>query len=70
MELFKALTDFEQNEADYLYDKLVNDLSQVNAKYHDWWKKISSKYQWGNDESMQWEVEFDTCTVYLKKVSK
>jgi CXXX repeat modification system protein len=69
MELLKALSNFEKKEADYLYEKLIKDLSQVNAKYHDWWQQVSQKYHWENTEGMHWEVEFDTCTVFLNNES-
>jgi CXXX repeat modification system protein len=67
MELLRVLPGLEKTEADYLYEKLIKDFSQVNAQYHEWWQKVSQEYQWENTEGMQWEVEFDTCTVFLKK---
>jgi CXXX repeat modification system protein len=66
MELFKVLPDLEKNEADFLYEKVVRDLGQVTTKYHDWWTQMSLKYNWENLDGMQWEIEFETCQVFIK----
>ena len=66
VELFKVLLDLEKNEADSMYEKVVNDLGQVTIKYNDWWTQMSLKYNWENSKGMQWEIEFETCKVFIK----
>jgi CXXX repeat modification system protein len=70
MELFKTLPDLEKDEADFLYEKIVNDLGQVTTKYHDWWTQMSLRYKWENSNGMQWEIEFETCNIFIKNGTK
>ena len=48
-----------------LYEKLVKDLGETTTKYQSWWNRMSSKYQWESSENGNWEINFDTCDVYL-----
>jgi CXXX repeat modification system protein len=66
LELFKVLPDLEKKEADFLYEKIVNDLGQVTTRYNNWWSQLSLQYNWQNTNGMQWEVDFETCKVFLK----
>jgi len=70
MELFKILPDLKKNEADFLYEKVVKDLGQVTTKYNDWWAQTSLRYDWENSNGMQWEIDFETCKVYIKNETK
>ena len=60
-ELAKILT-VDNHE---LYEKLVKDLGETTTKYQSWWNRMSSKYQWESSENGNWEINFDTCDVYL-----
>ena len=60
-ELAKILTVDNQE----LYEKLVKDLGETTTKYQSWWNRMSSKYQWESSENGNWEINFDTCDVYL-----
>lgn len=60
-ELAKILT-VDNHE---LYEKLVKDLGETTTKYQSWWNRMSSKYQWESSENGNWEINFDTCEVYL-----
>lgn len=60
-ELAKILTI--DNEA--LYEKLVRDLGETNRKFQLWWDMMYEKYQWESVEGCNWEVNFDTCEIYL-----
>lgn len=60
-ELAKILT--ADNAA--LYEKLVKDMGETQAKFQGWWDRMSAKYQWESQEGGNWEINFDTCDIYL-----
>lgn len=60
-ELSKILTI--ENEA--LYEKLVKDLGETGAKFQDWWDRMGEKYNWESAEDGNWEINFETCEIYL-----
>lgn len=48
-----------------LYDKLVQDLGITSTKFQDWWESKSVQYQWEGTENGHWEINFDTCEIFL-----
>lgn len=48
-----------------LYERLVKDLGETTTKYQSWWNRMSTKYHWESSENGNWEINFDTCDVYL-----
>lgn len=48
-----------------LYEKLVKDLGETGTKFQSWWSKMAEKYQWESDDNGHWEINFDTCEIYL-----
>ena len=48
-----------------LYEKLVKDMSETGTKFQSWWDRMSGKYQWESIEGGNWEINFDTCEIYL-----
>lgn len=60
-ELAKILT---ADNAD-LYEKLVKDLGETGTKFQNWWDRMAQKYQWESIENGNWEINFDTCEIYL-----
>lgn len=60
-ELAKILT--ADNEV--LYEKLVKDMGETGAKFQNWWDRMAEKYQWESTEGGNWEINFDTCDIYL-----
>ena len=50
-----------------LYEKLVKDLGVTGMKFQQWWDSMSAKYQWESVEGGNWEINFDTCDIYLVK---
>jgi len=48
-----------------LYEKLVKDLGETETKFQDWWNRMAEKYQWESAEDGNWEINFDTCEIYL-----
>lgn len=48
-----------------LYEKLVKDLGENGRKFQNWWDRMYAKYQWESVENGNWEINFDTCEIYL-----
>lgn len=48
-----------------LYEKLVKDLGETGTKFQSWWDRMGEKYQWESAEGGNWEIDFDTCEIYL-----
>lgn len=48
-----------------LYEKLVKDLGETGTKFQSWWDRMGAKYQWESVEGGYWEINFDTCEIYL-----
>lgn len=48
-----------------LYEKLVKDLGETSLKYQDWWDRMAAKYGWESREGGNWQIDFDTCTIFL-----
>lgn len=60
-ELAKILT-FDNYE---LYEKLVKDMGETGTKFQSWWDRMGEKYQWESIDGGNWEINFDTCEIYL-----
>ncbi|MBQ6747572.1 MAG: CXXX repeat peptide modification system protein [Bacteroidaceae bacterium] len=60
-ELAKILTA----ENGDLYEKLVKDMGDTATKFQDWWNRMAYKYQWERAENSNWEINFDTCEIFL-----
>jgi CXXX repeat modification system protein len=67
LELFKALPDLEpeKEENNKLYEKIVQDISTTKAKYQKWFEDMSKKYGWEDKSGFNWQINFDTCEVFL-----
>ncbi len=48
-----------------LYEKLVKDMGETGTKFQNWWDMMSQKYQWESAENGNWEINFQTCEIYL-----
>ena len=48
-----------------LYEKLVRDFGETGTKFQAWWDRMAQKYQWESAEDGHWEINFDTCEIYL-----
>lgn len=48
-----------------LYEKLVLDLGETGTKFQNWWDKMAEKYQWESVDGSNWEIDFDSCIIYL-----
>ena len=61
-ELAKILTSDNHD----LYEKLVKDMGETSTKFQVWWTRMSQKYQWESSETGNWEINFNTCDIYLQ----
>lgn len=48
-----------------LYERLVKDLGETSTKFHNWWANMEKKYSWESAENGNWEIDFNSCTIYL-----
>ena len=48
-----------------LYEKVINDLGDTNTKFQDWLNKKGEKYNWESAENGRWQINFDTCEIFL-----
>lgn len=48
-----------------LYEKLVKDLGETGTKFQAWWNRMGDKYSWEGTDDGNWEIDFNTCTIYL-----
>ena len=60
-ELAKILTSDNAE----LYEKLVKDMGETSTKFQAWWTRMSQKYQWESSANGNWEIDFDTCEIFL-----
>ena len=48
-----------------LYEKLVRDMGETGTRFQNWWDRMAAKYQWKSSDGGNWEINFDTCEIYL-----
>jgi CXXX repeat modification system protein len=69
VELVHALaqTDDEALKNSYFYEKIIADMGKTATKYQQWWDTRVKLYQWENIPGYVWEINFDSCQVFLTK---
>lgn len=60
-ELAKILT----SDNHQLYEKLVKDMGETGTKFQQWWDAMAQKYHWESVSDGNWEINFETCEIYL-----
>ncbi|MBQ6724764.1 MAG: CXXX repeat peptide modification system protein [Paludibacteraceae bacterium] len=60
-ELAKILTADNSD----LYEKLVKDMGETGSKFQNWWDRMVQKYQWESAPNGNWEINFETCEIFL-----
>jgi CXXX repeat modification system protein len=50
-----------------LYEKLVKDMGETATRFQKWWDEMSAKYEWRSAANGHWEIDFDTCEIYLNE---
>lgn len=48
-----------------LYERLVKDLGATGTRFQQWWNTTAARYGWESAPGGNWEIDFDTCTIYL-----
>ncbi len=48
-----------------LYERLVKDMGETSSKFQNWWNCMGEKYQWESADNGNWEIDFDSCVIYL-----
>jgi CXXX repeat modification system protein len=66
-ELFKSLNDIDSNDGNKLYEKIVTDMGKVATDFQNWWTLKSTKYNWESIKDYSWEIDFETCEIFLVK---
>ena len=61
----KELAPILKAEESELYEKLIQDMGETSAKFQSWWDRMAEKYHWESTEKSHWEINFDTCIIYL-----
>lgn len=60
-ELFQIL----QPDNETLYQKLIADMGKTSTEFQNWWSQMSEKYNWEKSKNGRWEIDFDTCEIFL-----
>ena len=47
------------------YEKLVKDMGETGVRFQQWWNTASQKYNWEMTENGNWEINFETCEIFL-----
>ena len=70
VELVHALAEAndEALKNSYFYEKIIADMGKTVTKYQQWWDNRVKLYQWKNIPGYVWEINFDSCQVFLKKM--
>ena len=48
-----------------LYEKPVKDMGETGVRFQQWWNTASQKYNWEMTENGNWEINFETCEIFL-----
>lgn len=66
--LIDLLKSVEKGSA--IYENVMSDFIETNEKFQNWWNNTSKKYSWKNPKTAQWEINFDTCEIFLANNSQ
>ncbi|MBM7866512.1 CXXX repeat peptide modification system protein [Heliobacterium gestii] len=69
LELSLTLNKLPEQELENsgLYHKLVHDISDISARFQRWWDEKSQTYRWKNVDGGSWEIDFDSCNIFLRQ---
>ena len=48
-----------------LYEKLVKDMGETGTRFQQWWDSKAKQYAWESHPKGNWEINFDTCEIFL-----
>ncbi|MGA3287152.1 MAG: CXXX repeat peptide modification system protein [Bacteroidota bacterium] len=68
-ELFRSLSSLSDSElqSSPLYERIVADMGEVSVRFQKWWDSMSQKYSWENIPGYKWEIDFESCDIFLNK---
>lgn len=71
LELVRSLaeTDNDLLKNGYFYEQVVADLGKTSTRHEEWWNKRAEQYRWERLEGHCWEIDFETCRIFVKKQS-
>ena len=61
----KELANILTTDDKALYERLVKDMGETSTKFQAWWVEMSKVYQWESADNGSWEIDFNTCKIYL-----
>ncbi len=50
-----------------MQDKMISELGKVTLNLQAWWDKMYEKYKWKSIEEYVWNIDFETCEIFLTK---
>lgn len=63
--LHRQEVDLEDSDT---FSKLVSEMSVVLKETQEWWERVAFKYKWQFSKSDQWNIDFQTNTIYLTTI--
>jgi len=48
-----------------LYECLITDMGETGSKFQQWWDRMAIQYDWESTPDGNWEINFETCEIYL-----
>lgn len=48
-----------------LYERVVADMGETARTFEQWWKDRAEEYGWEGVDGGNWEINFETCEIYL-----
>ena len=48
-----------------LYERLVTDMGETGTKFQQWWDNMAAQYEWERTPDGNWEINFETCEIFL-----
>ncbi len=61
-----AASDDEILRNGYFYEKIMADLGSTTTRHQQWWDKRAGQYNWENVPGHVWEIDFDSCRIFLR----
>ncbi|AEY64487.1 CXXX repeat peptide modification system protein [Clostridium sp. BNL1100] len=55
------------DKKEIMQDKMISELGKVKQNMQIWWDKMYKKYNWKSIEGYRWNIDFQTCEIFLTK---
>jgi CXXX repeat modification system protein len=56
-----------QDPAHPLYERIVQDMGATEVRFQRWWDDRRRQYRWKGETGHHWEIDFETCEIFMKK---